>query len=564
MRSESLFTRRFVSIIILFWICCSALIYGQPSASLTEVQALQNAAEAFIEAKEPAKAAAEYQKIITAFPDSEHALDAQTSIALTYIRAGQIQPADTAVEQLRGYKGRQEYVQKAKQIQDAYWWAGRFEESNAVCQSLLAEFPTHPMAMSLQKDLTNAYINLGDTVQAARQLEILWSTYNGEKDFVAYAKQLQDAYWVAGKREESNAVCRRLLTEFPQHPMATLLRRDLVIASIQRGDAAEAETAMNELISHFSGSPEDISAVIDACWFYRQQGDYGKVLEIYHGLLNEHPESPRALDIERGIIGIYLEHGAKAMADARLKRLETVYAFDPLLPRLFNELGNDYRAQGYYADCLGLHESALMRNPDEQQALAAYAGMAKAQIQLPMAGGDPNGVEKIASKTVTSETVVEQLIADYAHVSDLGFHVFQIGEEYYFLGDKLVKEGKKEQGREAFQRAIDIWQNNTVIADRRHAAMAAYYSGVASGYLGDDAAALGYYQVVARDYPEYEKAWHARFMVAECAGKLASAGQVNREDAVAVQLAAYHSLLLNDPNCPVSPIVRHKIQSVSR
>jgi tetratricopeptide (TPR) repeat protein len=507
---------------------------------------------------------AEYLKIIAAFPASEHALNAQTAIALTYIRAGDTQQASAAMAKLSEYKSQEDYVECAKQVQDAYWWAGKFQESNAVCRQLLAEFPAHPRAISLQKDLTNAYISMGDTAQASQQLEIFWSTYKDREDFVQYAKQLQDAYWQAGKFQESNAVCRRLLAEFPTHPMAILLRRDLVFAYIQLGNTVDAEAAMKELMATYSGDAGEVSAVADACWFYRQQGDYSKALEIYQRLLKDHPDSERALDIEGEVIAVYLEQGAKAMADARLATLRSAYAGHPSLPPVLNELGNDYRTHGYYTDCIRLHESSVALNPDAKERLNAYAGMAKAQVWLPAAMSDPNEVEGVALQILQPEAVVDQLVIDYANVSGLGFHVFQIGEEYYFLGEKLVKQGKREQGHDAFEKAIRVWSKNKTIPDRHHAAMAAYYSGVASGYLGDDVAALAYYQEVAQAYPEYEKAWHARFMVAECAGKLAAAGKVNQANAAAVQLTAYQDLLLNDPNCPVSSIVRQKVQTIAQ
>ena len=127
-----------------------------------------------------------------------------------------------------------------------------------------------------------------------------------------------------------------------------------------------------------------------------------------------------------------------------------------------------------------------------------------------------------------------------------------------------MRGGNREQGIQAFKTAIRLWENNRVLPDRYHAAMAAYFSGVASGYIDDDASALIFYQEVAQNYPECERAWHARFMVAECAAKLAAVDLMERVDADALQLTAYQELLDNDPNSPVDSIVRQRIQSLSR
>ena len=120
MRSVNTFIHRAVSAFLSCLFLCSAFVFAEGGSVPQQVQDWQKAAAELVESENLTGAAAEYQKIIAAFPASGHALNAQTAVALMYIRAGDTQQASAAMATLHGYKGQKDFVECVKQVQEAY------------------------------------------------------------------------------------------------------------------------------------------------------------------------------------------------------------------------------------------------------------------------------------------------------------------------------------------------------------------------------------------------------------------------------------------------------------
>ena len=97
MRSVNTFIHRAVSAFLSCLFLCSAFVFAEGGSVPQQVQDWQKAAAELVESENLTGAAAEYQKIIAAFPASGHALNAQTAVALMYIRAGDTQQASAAM-----------------------------------------------------------------------------------------------------------------------------------------------------------------------------------------------------------------------------------------------------------------------------------------------------------------------------------------------------------------------------------------------------------------------------------------------------------------------------------
>jgi len=491
------------SYFVILWMIMMPIVWAAAEVEVPQqVQEWQQAATEFLNSGNLEGTQTQYDRIIQTYPGTIYAMDAQVAMVLMYIRSGNTKQANTSMESLYAYKEQDEFVQYAKQVQDAYWWAKMFQESNNLCQWLLAEFPSHPMALSLQKDLVNAYINLGDMAQARQQLEIFWSKYKDKAEFVEYAKKLQDAYWLAGNYLESNALCQRLLKEFPSHSMAVILRHDLVIAYLKTGNTIDAESAMGELLASYSGDAKDVSAVVDACWFYRQQGDCGKALEIYQKLLRDHPESERVLDVEEGLVAVYLQMGAKQMADTQVAHILEVYSKHPTLPLALNKLGNDYHIYNYYKEAIHLHEAALALNPNEPEKLCAHSGLARAYARL--------------ENDIKVQEELELILSQFGQQEKIYYSTFVIGEEYYFMGQAAEMAENELLKQRAFTNAASIWERCMGKMACQNNPEFPYFTALAYQRTGSHHLAKDYFQKVVVQSPDFERREHALAMLAEC------------------------------------------------
>ena len=223
----------------------------------------------------------------------------------------------------------------------------------------------------------------------------------------------------------------------------------------------------------------------------------------------------------------------------------------------------------YYAKAIELHQNVLSKTTDKIELLCAYAGIAKAQVYASSdAVSAPNSSVILAESRAESldvDSIVSLLVSSYVDTKGVGRDVFQIGEEYYFLGEKLVKDGKKEKGWDAFQRAIDIWRNNTdQIEDSRHRCLAFYYSAVAYQNTGEMDKAVQFYNTVVTQWPDYEKAWDAQFMIVRICRDLRREGKLAKAQADPIIRSGCVNVLQRYPQCPVAGIAQRWLQEETK
>ena len=506
------------------------------------------------------------ERIFNEFPDHPLTVVTCADEINGYIEDKELAKASEKLEQFWAtQKAKEGFVEAARRIKDKYWVTGQHAGHYAVCERIINQFPDHPLTVTTCADEINGYIEDKELAKASEKLEQFWATQKAKDGFVGFARRIKDQYWVQGYRDQSQALCERIIAAFPDDPATASVLGDFICGRIAMGQDADTWQNVEAFWSRYQTHPEFVDMAYRIAHHYHHgSGDFGRAMELYSKLLQDYPDHKRTIDIERQVVAVYLEMDGKQMADLRVEKLLTEYGDHPSFAFVLNGFGDDYRKHGHFDDSIRMHWAALALKPSETEQLCAYAGMAKAQIQMGAFTSDPNDVESARGDEICPESIIERLVTDYTNARQTGFHVFQIAEEYYFLGERLMRAGYREQGKQAFETAIRLWENNKLLPDRHHAAMASYYAGVASGYIGDDLSALEYYQEVALDYPEYDKAWHARFMVAECAGRLSAADLMRHVDAEALQLMAYQEILDNDPNSPVDAIVRQRVQLLSR
>ena len=137
-------------------------------------------------------------------------------------------------------------------------------------------------------------------------------------------------------------------------------------------------------------------------------------------------------------------------------------------------------------------------------------------------------------------------------------YLFDIGEAYYLRAEKVLRLGNKTQAQTEYADALAIWENiRAKSTDPNQQANAIYYSGAAFSAMEDYETAVKYFSEVVEKYPNYKKAWYARFRIAQIYETFQVQGKVTKE---AIKVA-YERLLQNDPNCPAAPIAIQKLNT---
>lgn len=203
---------------------------------------------------------------------------------------------------------------------------------------------------------------------------------------------------------------------------------------------------------------------------------------------------------------------------------------------------------------LELYQKVISESTQKSELLTAYAEMVKINIRQ-VVSVDPN----TPTTVIDTDATLSSILSDYKDEKKLGFHVFQIGEEYYLRAEKALQRGEQEQPAIDFLKAIAIWEKNiSQITDAHHRYLAYYYSAVAYHNLKQEDKAVEYYKIVVNQWPDQEKAWYAQFQIAQIYEILKGQGKATSEQV----RSAWQTLLERYPNCSAAKLANKRLKAL--
>jgi len=236
-------------------------------------------------------------------------------------------------------------------------------------------------------------------------------------------------------------------------------------------------------------------------------------------------------------------------AQASLDSLIADFNNQPTLPQKIHYIANRYRNIGKYERAIQFYQLAAERWPEDKIVITSRVAIGQVHIAL----GDDEAVTAI----------IDGLIADFNDHPRLPWAVFVIGEEYYNEASGAEHQGHAEKAKEYLGKTIALWQRiikEMPQSDSTNTAHAYYFSAVCYRRLGEYENAIQYYQVVVDNWPDYQFAWNAQFMIGTCFEKLAKSGSIPKADAAPLICDAYENLLNNYPDCIAAGAARHLLK----
>ena len=226
-------------------------------------------------------------------------------------------------------------------------------------------------------------------------------------------------------------------------------------------------------------------------------------------------------------------------AQASLNNLIADFNDHPDLPEALNEVASQYEERRRYEKARQLYQYIVDNLPESEYVILSPGGVIMADIGL---GNDAN-----------AQAAIDNLIADFNDHLGLPEVVFVIGEQYYNKAFIYKKEGLDTEARGCFEKALAIWESITELPPNAvYPAQAYLFSGECYCRLGQHQTAIGYYQKVVDDWPDYENRWYALFLIGCGYEQLRDSGDVEKSLAKARIQAAYEWVLLEYPDCPAA------------
>ena len=493
-----------------------------------------------------------YDRLLKQFPNHPRDVWILASKAAGQLAGGDFSGTSSTVDDLfANHSGNADFVKYLNRL--AYQKvrsAKQYALEQLIYDRLLKQFPEHKGVPNVLRSQMGCRLACGDLAGVSSTVDELLAKHSGSADLV------KDLHEFACKEVRSKkqyaleeSIYARLLKQFPNDERAPGIVASRITCCMKQNDTAGTEENIDLLFSNYT-EPADsfLSAAEEVIKRYGRLHDAGMVIELCNRVLSVYPDHARSLSYQAKLVKAYLDVDSKSQADGVVAQVLQTYSGYSDFAKTVNGIANAYRQAKDYSKSIELYQTALARAEDAKVKLDSYAGLGKAKARLSGAAdsGDVDGI-------------VQVLMTDFKDAKRLGYHIFQIGEEYYFRAEEAMSQDNREQAEPEFQKAISIWQKSiNEIDDSYHQAMAAYFSAAAYGSMGQDEDAVRYYRQVVDQYPTYKKAWYAQYNVAKIYEKLLKQDKTSVDQLRFV----YRTLLENYPECPVSDIVKKRLAAL--
>jgi len=133
----------------------------------------------------------------------------------------------------------------------------------------------------------------------------------------------------------------------------------------------------------------------------------------------------------------------------------------------------------------------------------------------------------LTSSNGSVQASLDNLIADFNNHPHLAEAIFTLGEKYYNEAFWCENDGLDTEAGENFAKALTVWEKIvTELPPSPFTPQAYYLSAVCYRDFGEYKKAIEYCEKVVNDWPDYRRAWHARFIIRRCYEKLKQQGRI--------------------------------------
>jgi len=256
--------------------------------------------------------------------------------------------------------------------------------------------------------------------------------------FADAAAQLEQAetYKNNEQYEQAEAIYKTVVTDYAGSDYALEAQKNLAILYIDWGKGPQAQAACERLITDFSSHPALPGALYQVANQYQILQRHEQALELYQYIVDNCPESDRAVPSQMDVVISNLELGNDAEAQAATDKLIADFAGHPALPEALYGVADKYQDSQRHEQAIELFQYLADTWPESDGALPAQMDVVMSNLEL---GNDAE-----------AEAALDKLIADFAAHPDLPDVLYHLANEY--------------QGRQRHEQARQLYQ---YIADNR-------------------------------------------------------------------------------------------------
>jgi tetratricopeptide (TPR) repeat protein len=293
MRGKILFIS---SVTLLFLTTIPHPAYADASAQLKEAGML-------VKNRQYEQAEAIYQQIVTAFPDTNEALEAQKQLTCVYIATDRQQEADAAFEKLiTGFSKNKNISEAVWLIAKRYNTSKKYEKAIEINQYNVEHFPKDIHAMWSQMNIIRYYISNGNEPAADAAFNKLITIFSQQPTLPEEVWRLAKMYSGLKRNDRAFELYQYNVEHFPKDIHAMWSQMDIIRAYISDGNEPAADAAFNKLLTVFSQQPTLPEEVWRLAKMYSELKRDDKAFEFYQYNVEHFPKDIHAMWSQMDII----------------------------------------------------------------------------------------------------------------------------------------------------------------------------------------------------------------------------------------------------------------------
>ncbi len=469
---------------------------------------------------------------------SKYTMQSQGALVHYLIEHQEFYPAEVEYQDLLSrFKDQPTLPQEIYQFAVKYNGAGEKEKALELHRYNVAHFPATSLhAMQSQGAIVHHCIETKDFEAAQLEIDVMTSRFSEQETFPQELYQFALKYQGVGATEKALTLHQYNATHSPASSKYSLWSQGALIHhAIGQKDYEAAQKGCEAMISRFAEQEtlsHELQLIADK---YQGAGQYDLSRSLCQYGLVTFSDADSKLSFKEVLIKILLAESDDEQAALACSELLALCTNNSQTVKVLTNLGHIYRNEKQWAQALPYFQKALEKAELPKEELDAYTGLAMVSVWL----GDDD----------RAQGIIDLLMKDYSEQDRLGYSVFIIGEEYYLQGDDALNKKEHESAKSLYFKALAIWENNIrQIADIHHRCLGYYDSANAFRKMGQYRKAIEYYHEVVTQWPEYDRAWNAQFMIAVCYDQLFNKDMISGEEAKKEIIATYQKLEDQYPN----------------
>ncbi len=449
------------------------------------------------------QAEAVYKAVVTDYPGTDYALEAQKKLVMLYKH--EPSQAEAALQKLvsdfsaHGLLAESIYeIAEHHRENKSY---RQFEAASQFYQYLAEHWPASPYGMRGQSGLALSSIAAGSETAAQAAIDKLFSDYS---EYEGIAKAVYDvAHWynLYWKYEEAKQLYQRVINNWSQTKREMWVQVDLAHSNIVNGNDTAAQTAIDELVAKISEEEFVAGALYDIAEHYQRLEKHARAKQVYQYVIDNRPGDYYGVWSQMGVVVSNIHLGNEAGVQVAFDKLVADFSGHEHLSDAVFYIADNYDRLKKYEKARQYYQYVLDHWPThEHHGIWTRVHIARMNIAL----GEKEAGEAMIDEWVGKLNAGDPLYSYWPAVA---------GEAYIFAGECYHELGKYEKSIQCYQTVVD-------------------------------------------DYPEHRRAWHALSMVGGNYESLIESGRISESKADVKIKDAYEQILAKHPGCPAAELAQ--------